>query len=181
MGMCFAFFGRHAHGARGGKPYFSPRVPPFRPACCMEACGTQCGFFKLEALAPSPPAVGRLSARCHSAAPNILGAVAAPLCSDSLPRPLRARHRRASPRVLENAQGCSAPCIGSAQCALPVFRRLESPSGRQPTTSERHVCRPCPQYRHCAMRSASQPPFFPQKKNNFCTLQGLFFLRDAVK
>ena len=98
-------------GRTGGKPYFSPRVPPCRPACCMEACGTQCGFFKLEALAPSPPAVGRLSARCHSAAPNILGAVAAPLCSDSLPRPLRARHRRASPRVLEKAQGCSTQLL----------------------------------------------------------------------
>ena len=169
--------------AHGGKPYFSPRVPPFRPACCMEACGTQCGSLSYRARTVSRPGGKRygLNARCHSAAQNIFCAVAAPLCSDSLPRPLRARHRRASPRVLENAQGCSAPCIGSAQCALPVFRRLESPSGRQPTTSERHVCRPCPQYRHCAMRSASQPPFFPQKKNNFCTLQGLFFLRDAVK
>ena len=27
-----------------------------------------------------------------------------------------------------------------AQCALPVFRRLESPSGRQPTVPGRHVC-----------------------------------------
>ena len=33
------------------------------------------------------------------------------LCSDSLPRPLRARHRRASPRVLEKAQGCSAQLL----------------------------------------------------------------------
>ena len=100
---------RYAHGARGETSLFPVSPSPFSPVCCMEACGTQCGFFKLEALAPSPAAVRRrLSARCHSAAPNILGAVAAPLCSDSLPRPLRARHRRASPRVLENAQGCSA-------------------------------------------------------------------------
>ena len=86
--------------AHGGNLTFPP-CTPFSPVCCIEACGTLCGFFKLEALAPSPAAVGRLSARCHSAAPNFLGAVAAPLCSDSLPRPLRARHRRASPRVLE--------------------------------------------------------------------------------
>ena len=104
---------RYAHGARGETLLFPP-CAPLSPVCCRKACGTQCGFFKLEALAPLPPAVGRLSARCHSAAPNILGAVAAPLCSDSLPRPLRARHRRASPRVLENAQGCSAPLLRPA-------------------------------------------------------------------
>ena len=115
--MCFAsrwecalFSGeRTAHGARGETSLFPP-VPPFRPACCMEACGTQCGSLSYRARTVSRPGGKRygLNARCHSAAPNILGAVAAPLCSDSLPRPLRARHRRASPRVLENAQGSSA-------------------------------------------------------------------------
>ena len=85
------------HMEHGEKPYFSPRVPPFRPVCCRKACGTQCGSLRLDALAPSPSAVGRLSARCHSAAPNILGAVAAPLCSNSLLRPLRARHSRPRP------------------------------------------------------------------------------------
>ena len=55
----------HAHGARG-KPYFSPRVPPFRPACCIEACGTQCGGMvplpcgRLSGLRPlEPPALKR--------------------------------------------------------------------------------------------------------------------------
>ena len=100
---CALFFCEsHAHGARGETLLFPP-CPPLSPVCCRKACGTLCGFFKLEALASSPPRAvrRRLSARCHSAAPNILGAVAAPLCSDSLPRPLRARRRRASPRVLE--------------------------------------------------------------------------------
>ena len=101
------------HMEHGGKPYFFPRVPPFRPVCCIEACGTQCGSLSYRARTVSRPGGKRygLNARCHSAAPNILGAVAAPLCSDSLPRPLRARHRRASPRVLENAQGCSAQLL----------------------------------------------------------------------
>ena len=89
-------------------------------------------------------------------------------------RPYKSVQVRTSPYSL-------ARTLCLAQCALPVFRRLESPSGRQPTTSERHVCRPCPQYRHCAMRSASQQTILSAKKNNFCTLQGLFFLRDAVK
>ena len=95
----------------GGKPHFSPRVPPFRPCVVERPAARNAASLRLEALAPSPAAVGRLSARCHSAAPNILGAVAAPLCSDSLPRPLRARHRRASPRVLEKAQGYSAQLL----------------------------------------------------------------------
>ena len=133
------FFERHAHGARGETSLFPP-CTPFSPVCCMEACGTQCGFFKLEALAPSPAAVRRrLSARCHSAAQNIFCAVAAPLCSDSLPRPLRARHRRASPRVLEKAQGCSAQLLcpstlryAAASPALWNFRSAQPPHSPVP-------------------------------------------------
>ena len=49
---CALFSGeRTAHGARG-KPYFSP-VTPFRPACCTEACGTQCGFFTVRGARPT--------------------------------------------------------------------------------------------------------------------------------
>ena len=146
--MCFAsrrecalLFGeRYAHGARGETLLFPP-CTPFSPVCCIKACGTLCGFFKLEALAPfpAPREAVRLSARCHSAAPNILGAVAAPLCSDSLPRPLRARHRRASPRVLEKAQGCSAHSIGIAQ--------LEAREGASPT-ADHMAAAPC---RHRAL------------------------------
>ena len=50
-GMCYALGESHAHGARG-KPYFSP-VTPFRPACCTEACGTQCGFFTVRSARPT--------------------------------------------------------------------------------------------------------------------------------
>ena len=116
-GNALCFFLKAMHMAHGGKPHFSPRVPPFRPCAVWRPAARNAASLRLEALAPSPAAVGRLSARCHSAAPNILGAVAAPLCSDSLPRPLRARHRRASPRVLEKAQGCSARTLCSAQSA----------------------------------------------------------------
>ena len=93
---------RHAQGARGETLLFPPYAP-LSPVCCRKACGTQCGSLSYRARTVSRPGGKRygLNARCHSAAPNILGAVAAPLCSDSLPRPLRARHRRASPRVLE--------------------------------------------------------------------------------
>ena len=100
------------HMEHGGKPYFSPRVPPFRPVCCRKACGTQCGFFKLEALAPSPPAVGRLSARWRHGAAAMWSAVG--LAPSRASCPLRARHRRASPRVLEKAQGCSAQLLPPA-------------------------------------------------------------------
>ena len=76
---CALFFGEsHAHGARGETLLFPP-CTPFSPGCCKKTCGTQCGSLRLEALAPPPVAAGRLSARCHSAAPNSLGAVAAPL------------------------------------------------------------------------------------------------------
>ena len=61
MGLRFAFFERYAHGARGETSLFPP-CPPFRPACCMEACGTQCSFFKLEALAPFPAGAGNRAA-----------------------------------------------------------------------------------------------------------------------
>ena len=50
-GMRFAFFGRYALGARGETLLF-PRVPPFRPVCGMEACGTQCGFFTVRGARP---------------------------------------------------------------------------------------------------------------------------------
>ena len=53
-GMCFAFFERHAHGARG-EPYFSPCSSPLRPVCCMEACGTQCGSLSYRARTVSRP------------------------------------------------------------------------------------------------------------------------------
>ena len=103
---CAMFFEeRTAHGTRGETSLF-PRVPPFRPVCCRKACGTQCGFFKLEALAPSPAAVGRLSARWRHGAAAMWSAVGLAPSRASCLR--LARHRRASPRVLENAQGCSA-------------------------------------------------------------------------
>ena len=88
------------HLEHGGKPHSSPHVPPFRTRVLQIGPWHAEHILKFTALAPSPAAVVRLSARCHSAAQNILCAVAAPLCSDTLPRPLRARHRRASPRVL---------------------------------------------------------------------------------
>ena len=96
---CAMFFReRTAHGARG-ETSLSPRVPPFRPCVVKRPAARNAASLRLEALASSPPRAvrRRLSARCHSAAPNILGAVAAPLCSDSLPRPLRARHSRPRP------------------------------------------------------------------------------------
>ena len=98
VGMCIALGERTALGARGETLLFPP-CTPFSPVCCKEACGTQCGSLRLDALAPFPARreAVRLSARCHSAAPNFLGAVAAPLCSNSLLRPLRARHSRPRP------------------------------------------------------------------------------------
>ena len=154
------------HMAHGGKPYFSPRVPPFRPCVVERPAARNADSLRLEALASSPPRAvrRRLSARCHSAAQNIFCAVAAPLCSDSLPRPLRARHRRASPRVLENAQGCSAP--SSAPCVLEIPGAHGShcplcPSSVQVRTSPYKSVFPCPQYRHCAMCAASQQSAVP--------------------
>ena len=47
MGIRFAFFGRHAQGARGETSLFPP-CTPFSPVCYMEACGTQCGFFTVR-------------------------------------------------------------------------------------------------------------------------------------
>ena len=126
---CAMFFGEcTAHGARGETSLFPP-CPPFRPVCYMEACGTQCGSLSYRARTVSRPGGKRygLNARCHSAAQNIFCAVAAPLCSDSLPRPLRARHRRASPRVLEKAQGCSARTLCLAPCAQPTALKTVSP------------------------------------------------------
>ena len=115
--------------------------PPFAPCAVWRPAARNAASLRLEALASSPPRAvrRRLSARCHSAAPNILGAVAAPLCSDSLPRPLRARHRRASPRVLENAQGCSAPLLrpstlryAAASPVLLNFRSAQPPHSPVP-------------------------------------------------
>ena len=107
--MCFAsqreyallFFERYAHGARGETSLFPVSPSPFSPVCCKEACGTQCGFFKLEALASSPPRAvrRRLSARWRHGAAAMWSAVG--LAPSRASRPLRARHRRASPRVLE--------------------------------------------------------------------------------
>ena len=76
-GNALCFLENAQHMAHGGKPHFSPRVPPFRPVCCMEACGTQCGFFKLEALASSPPRAvrRRLSARWRHGAAAMWSAV----------------------------------------------------------------------------------------------------------
>ena len=91
------------HMEHGGKPHFSPCSSPLSPRVLYRGLRHAMRLFKLPRSYRFPPRreAVRLSARCHSAAPNILGAVAAPLCSDSLPSPLRARHRRASPRVLE--------------------------------------------------------------------------------
>ena len=48
-------------------------------------------------------------------------------------RPLRARHRRASPRVFENAQGCSA----TQPCAIKIQKHmaLTAPCAPPPYTS----------------------------------------------
>ena len=97
-GMCYALGESNALGARGETLLFPP-CTPFSPVCYKMACGTRCGSLSYRARTVSRPGGKRygLNARCHSAAPNILGAVAAPLCSDSLPRPLRARHSRPRP------------------------------------------------------------------------------------
>ena len=59
---CTLFSGeRYAHGARGETLLFPP-CAPLSPVCCIEACGTQCGFFKLEALAPFPAGAGNRAA-----------------------------------------------------------------------------------------------------------------------
>ena len=56
---CALFSGeRHAHGARGETSLFPVSPSPLSPVCCIEACGTLCGFFKLEALAPFPAPAG---------------------------------------------------------------------------------------------------------------------------
>ena len=45
---CALFSGEsHAHGARGETLLFPP-CPPLSPMCCIEACGTLCGFFTVR-------------------------------------------------------------------------------------------------------------------------------------
>ena len=69
------FFGElTAHGARGETLLFPP-CTPFSPVCCKEACGAQCGSLRSDALAPSPSAVGRLSARWRHGAAAMWSAV----------------------------------------------------------------------------------------------------------
>ena len=140
-GNTLCFLVNAMHMAHGGKPHFSPRVPPFRPCVVERPAARNAASLSYRARTVSRPSGKRygLNARCHSAAQNIFCAVAAPLCSDSLPRPLRARHRRASPRVLENAQGCSAPLLrpstlryAAASPALWNFRSAQPPHSPVP-------------------------------------------------
>ena len=129
---CALFFCEsHAHGARG-KPYFSP-VTPFRPACCIEACGTQCGGCgtlpcgRLSGLRPLEPPASALLRRDKPGPETKWRCRNMPAGAT---RPLRARHRRASPRVLEFAQGSSARRIAE-QARQPTI----SPTG---ATRTRH-------------------------------------------
>ena len=119
---CALLFGEsHAHGARGN-PYFSP-VTPFRPACCIEACGTQCGGMvplpcgRLSGLRPLEPPASALLRRDK---PGTETKWRCRCTTAGATRPLRARHRRASPRVLEFAQECSAQ---QYRHCLPSFLR----------------------------------------------------------
>ena len=92
--MRYAHGESNAHGARGETSLFPPWAP-FSPVCYMEACGTRCGL-EVTALAPAPAATGRL--KC-SVPLGIAKYFLRCRCirSDSLPRPLRARHSRPRP------------------------------------------------------------------------------------
>ena len=114
---CAMFFGeRTAHGARGETLLFPP-CTPFSPVCCIEACGTQCGGCgtlpcgRLSGLRPLEPPASALLRRDKPGTETKWRCRNMPAGAT---RPLRARHRRASPRVLEFAQGSSARSIGIA-------------------------------------------------------------------
>ena len=51
-GNALCSFVKAMHMEHGGNLTFPP-VPPFRPACCIEACGTQCGFFTIRGARPT--------------------------------------------------------------------------------------------------------------------------------
>ena len=89
------------HMAHGGEPHFSPRVPPFRPCVVERPAARYAASLRLEALASSPPRAvrRRLSARWRHGAAAMWSAVGLAPSRASCLR--LARHRRASPRVLE--------------------------------------------------------------------------------
>ena len=66
----------HCTWSTGGNLTFPPWAP-FSPVCYMEACGTQCTFFKLPRSPRRLRQRGGLNARCHSASQNIFCDVAA--------------------------------------------------------------------------------------------------------
>ena len=64
------------HMEHGGKPYFSPRGPPFRP-CVIWRPAARDAFLRLPRSPRRLRQRGGLNARCHSASQNIFCDVAA--------------------------------------------------------------------------------------------------------
>ncbi len=110
------------HMEHGRKPYFSPRVPPFRPVCCRKACGTQCGSLRLDALAPFPALreMGRLSARWRHGAAAMWSAVAS---LSSLPPPLGSGVASPVPK----RSGLSAVALAKVESTVTCQRVLPAP------------------------------------------------------
>ena len=112
-------------------------MPPFRPACYTEACGTQCGGMvplpcgRLSGLRPLEPPASALLRRDK---PDTETKWRCRCTTAGATRPLRARHRRASPRVLENAQGCSAQQLRHALPKFPKHIALTAPCANRPTS-----------------------------------------------
>ena len=59
------FSGSQCTWSTGGNLTFPPVGPSFAPVCCMEACGTQCTFFKLPRSPRRLRQRGGLNARCQ--------------------------------------------------------------------------------------------------------------------
>ena len=99
------------HMEHGGETLLFPPCTPFSPVCCRKACGSQCGGMvplpcgRLSGLRPLEPPASALLRRDKPGTETKWRCRNMPAGAT---RPLRARHRRASPRVLEFAQGSSA-------------------------------------------------------------------------
>ena len=74
--LCAMHMEKAMHMVHGGKPYFSPHGPPFRP-CVIWRPAARNAFLRLPRSPRRLRQRGGLNARCHSASQNIFCDVAA--------------------------------------------------------------------------------------------------------